>query len=320
MGEGLAFPMVVWCDLIVNTLIVTSRADCPVCPWSIGAAPTASCQSFRVVTASRTGEGTLRNRSVRLRIKGEITPEQLVKAFEVAMKELEAAVPGGKFYGASLYLTPYDPDGERLTAFDEGGSPAILTVPAQPGTNVKPALSAAAQQRRDDAREAQRQREIQQAERDRKEVAEYNRKRQIQAVQLAKARTAFNALNELTSKLLTSEPEGLIDGLNEAIRASWHNQEPKEPHGPRKGELKPEPEFSIVDGKLSLFTASWKNPKPLFNPIGTLNLNLNTLAPVWTHSAWMIAIEGFLNVMEHLNGSLPDEIFGEHLPQRKAAD
>lgn len=257
---------------------------------------------------------------MRLKIKGEITPEQLVKAFEVAMKELEAAVPGGKFYGANLYLTPYTPDGELLKVFDERGSPATLTVPAQPGTNVKPALSAEAQQRLDDAREAERQREAQVAERDRKVVAEHNRKRQIEAVQLAKARTAFNALNELTSKLLASEPEGLIDGLNEAIRASWHNQEPKEPHGPRKGELKPVPEFSIVDGKLSLFTASWQNPRPLFNPVGTLNLNLNTLAPVWTHSAWMIAVDGFLNVMAHLNGSLPEEIFGEYLPQRKPAE
>jgi hypothetical protein len=255
---------------------------------------------------------------VRLKIKGEITPEQLVKAFEMATKALEADVPGGKFYGANLYLVPYDPHGERLSALDERGSPPILTVPAQPGTNVKPALSAEAQQRRDAALEAKRQREDQVAERDRKEVAEYNRKRQIQSLQIARARTALHALNELTSNLLASEPKGLIDGLNEAIRTSWHGQEPKEPHGPRKGELKPVPEFSIVDGKLSLFTASWKNPKLLFNPIGTLNLN--TLAPVWTHSAWMIAIDGFLNVMEHLNGSLPEEIFGEHLPQRKHAD
>lgn len=257
---------------------------------------------------------------MRLKIKGEITPEQLLKAFEVATKEMEAAVPGGKFYGGNLYLTPYTPDGELFEIVDERDSPVILTVPAQPGTNVKPALSAEAQQRRDDAKEAERQRKAQVAERDRKAVAEHNRKRQMQAVQLAKARTAFNALNELTSKLLASEPDGLIDGLNEAIRASWHNQEPKEPHGPRKGELKPMPEFSIVDGKLSLFTASWQNPRPLFNPVGALNLSLNTLAPVWTHSAWMIAVDGFLNVMEHLNGSLPEEVFGEHLPQRKPAN
>lgn len=254
---------------------------------------------------------------MKLKIKGEITPEQLVRAFEVAIKELEAAVPGGKFYGANLYLTPYAPDGELLQVSDEHGSPAALIVPAQPGTNVKPALSAEAQQRRDDAREAERQREAQVAERDRKVVAEHNRKRQIQAVQLANARKAFIALNELTSKLLASEPEGLIDGLNEAIRASWQNLKPKEPHGPRKGELKPVPEFSIADGKLSLFTASWKNPRPLFNPVGTLSLNLNTLAPVWTHSAWMIAVDGFLKVMAHLNGSMPLEIFGEHLPLRK---
>lgn len=255
---------------------------------------------------------------MRLKINGEITPEQLVKAFEVAMEELEAAVPGGKFYGANLYLTPYDPDGERLTALDERGSPVILTVSAQPGTNVKPALSAEAQQRRDDAREADRQREIQQAELLRKQDAEHKRQRQIQAVQVAKARTAFNALNELTSKLLISEPEGLIDGLNEAIRATWHGQEPKEPHGPRKGELKPVPEFSILDGKLSLFTASWKNPRFLFNPIGTLNLNL--IAPVWTHSAWIIAVDGFLKVMKDLSGALPEEIFGDHLPMGGLAD
>jgi hypothetical protein len=257
---------------------------------------------------------------VRLKIKGEISPEQLVKAFAMAVKELEAAVPGGKFYGANLYLTPYDPDGERLTALDERGSPAHLTVPAQPGTNVKPALSAEAQQRRDDAREAERLREIQQAELRRKEDADYNRQRQNQAVQRAKARTAFNALNELTSKLMTSAPKGLIDGLNEAIRASWQSQEPKEPHGPRKGELKPVPEFSILDGKLSLFTASWKNPRLLFNPIGTLNLNLNLIAPVWTHSAWIIAVDRFLKVMRDLSGSLPEDIFGDHLPTGKAAD
>ena len=255
---------------------------------------------------------------MRLKIKGEITPEQLVKAFEVAMKELEAAVPGGKFYGANLYLTPYTPDGELLKVFDERGSPGTLTVPAQPGTNVKPALSAEAQRRRDDAREAQRQREIQQAELRRKQDAEYNRQRKIQAVQVAKARTAFNALNELTSKLLNSEPKGLIEGLNEAIRVSWHSQEPKEPHGPRKGELKPVPEFSILDGKLSLFTASWKNPRLLFNPIGSLNLNL--IAPVWTHSAWIIAVDGFLKVMRDLSGSLPEEIFGDHLPKGRLAD
>lgn len=256
---------------------------------------------------------------MRLKIKGEITPEQLVKAFEMAMKELEAAVPGGKFYGANLYLTPYTSDGELLKAFNENDVPKLLTVPAQPGTNVKPALTAEAQQRRDSALDAKRQREAQIAERDRMEVAEHARKRQIQAVQLAKAQTAFNALNELTSKLLASEPERLIDGLNESIRASWHNQKPKEPHGPRKGELKPVPEFSIVDGKLSLFTASWKSPRLLFNPVGSLSRNLNTLAPVWTHSAWMVAIDGFLNVMRYLNGSLPEDIFGEHMSQRKSA-
>jgi nucleoid-associated protein YgaU len=254
---------------------------------------------------------------VRLKIKGEITREQLVKAFEMATEALEGDVPGAKFYGANLYLVPYHPDGERLKALDEHGSAGFLTVPAQPGTNMRPALSAEAQQRRDAAREAKRQRENQVAERDRQELAEYNRKRQIQAVQIAKARIAFSALNELTSKLLASEPQVLVDGFNEAIRVSWHSHAPKEPHGPRKGELKPLPEFSIVDGKLSLYAASWKSPRLLLNPIGSLNSNL--IAPVWTHDAWLVSVGSFLKIMREVGGTLPEDIFGDHLPKGIAA-
>jgi len=78
------------------------------------------------------------------------------------------------------------------------------------------------------------------------------------------------------------------------------------------------PEFSIVDGKLSLFAASWKSPRLLLNPIGTLNLNL--IAPVWTHSAWLIAVDGFLKIMSEMSGPLPEEIFGDHLPSGSTAD
>lgn len=254
---------------------------------------------------------------MRLKIRGEITPEHLAEAFAAAMKKLESLVPGAKFYGADLYLRPYFADGLPFDIMDNGKS-LIMNIPAPPGTLVKPALSAEAQQRQDEAREAQRQREAEAAERDRKEVAEHNREQQIRAVQRVKARTAFDALNELTSKILASEPQRMVDGFNEAIRASWHSLAPKEPHGPRKGELKPLPEFSIVDGKLSLFAASWKNPRILLNPIGTLNLNL--IAPVWTHDAWLVAIASFLKIMRDMGGTMPEEIFGDHLPKGGAAD
>lgn len=303
--------------LIVNTLIVTFGVDQLVCPLPVGAACTASCQSGGG-SAIRIGECALRNRSVRLKIKGEITPEQLVKALGEAMKVLESLQPGAKFYGANLYLTPYDTEGEVLTIVDDRDSPLVLEVTAQSGTIAKPALSAEAQQRRDAAREQKRQREIQQAELQRKADAEYNHKRQMQAVQEAKSRSAFNALDEITSVLLISEPQRLIDGFNEAIKASWHSHEPKEPHGPRKGQLKPLPEFSIVDGKLSLFAASWKNPRILSNPIGSLNFSL--IAPVWSHNAWLVAVDGFLKVMRDLFGPLPEIIIGDHLPSGRAAD
>ncbi|WP_336354427.1 OfxX fusion product [Pseudomonas granadensis] len=255
---------------------------------------------------------------MRLKIKGEITQEQLAKALDEAVKVLESLQPGAKFYGANLYLTPYDTDGDLLTIVDERHHPLVLEITAQSGTIAKPALTAEAQQRRDAVREAKRQRANQLAERDRQELAEYNRKRQIQAVQITKAQIAFGALNELTSKLLASEPQVLVDRFNDAIRVSWHSHEPKEPHGPRKGELKPLPKFSIVDGKLSLFAASWKNPRLLLNPIG--NLNSNLIAPVWTHDAWLVAVDSFLRIMRDMGGTIPEEIFGDHLPKGIAAD
>jgi hypothetical protein len=248
---------------------------------------------------------------MRLKIKGEITPEHLANALAMAVEKLESLVPDGKFYGANLYLVPYDSEGQAFDIFDARRDSLVIVVPAQSGTTVMPALSAQAQQRRVDAREARRQRYLQEADLRRRKNAEISRKRQIKAAQKAKARIAFDALNVLTLQLLTSKPTDLIDGLNEAVRASWQILKPKEPHGPRKGEPKSVPVFSIEDGKLRLTTPAWKNPRWLLNPIGSLRQTL--IAPVWTYSAWVIAVDGFLTVMENLNGSLPGEILGGYL-------
>lgn len=228
-----------------------------------------------------------------------------MKAFEIAAAELESLVPGSKFYGANLYLVPYDLEGQAFDIVDRGAS-LVINVPAQPGTLVKPALSAEAQQRRDAFREEKRQREIHAAELQRQRDVERQRKRQIEAAQAAKAQVTLDALNVLTSRLLASEPNALIDGFNGAIRASWHALQPIETYGSRKGEPKPLPVFSIADGKLVLSTSAWKNPRWLRNAVGTPREGL--IAPIWTYSAWITAVSGFLRTMESLNGSLPEEI------------
>lgn len=242
---------------------------------------------------------------MRLKIAGEITSEHLVKAFEIAAAKLESIVPGSKFYGANLYLVPYDLEGQAFDIVDRGAS-LVIKVPAQPGTLVKPALSAEAQQRRDALREERRQREIHAAELRHQQDVESQRKRQIKAAQEARAQVTLNALNVLTSRLLMSEPKALIDGFNSAIQASWQAHQPKETYGPRKGEPKPLPVFSTADGRLVLSTRAWKNPRWLRNAVGTPREGL--IAPIWTYSAWVTAVNGFLRIMQNLNGSLPEEI------------
>lgn len=249
---------------------------------------------------------------MRLKIDGEITPERMKQVMEIALKELASMDPEAKFYGANLYLVPFDVEGERLTILNSRNQPLVLGISAPKGGVVRPALTAEAKQRRRAVREEEERREIRAAELRREEDAERQRRRQIQAVQAAKAQATFDALNTLTSHLIASEPKALIDGFNEAIRASWQVHQPRESQGARKGELRPVPIISTADGKLVLSTPAWKNARWLQNPIGTPRGV--EIAPIWTFRAWTTALIGFLRVMEGLNGSLPEAITDGPLP------
>lgn len=254
---------------------------------------------------------------MKLKIEGEITPQRMARAMERALELLDSLEPGAKFYGANLYLVPFDVEGERLTVLNSRDKPLVMSISAPTGGIVRPALTAEAKQRRKAAREEEEQREVRAAELRREQDAEFLRRHQIQAAQAAKAQVTFDALNVLTSQLLASEPKALIDGFNDAIRASWHTQEPKEPHGPRKGEPKPMPVISTADGKLVLSTPAWKSTRWLLNPVGSPRQGL--IAPIWTFSAWLTAVDGFLRVMESLSGSLPEAITGGPLPVARDA-
>ena len=243
---------------------------------------------------------------MRLKIEGEITPERLARAVEIALEHLASADPDAKFYGANLYLNSYGDDGEAFDVVDDHQRPIMLRISSPAGGRVRPPLSAEAKQHRKNVREAKQHRELEIAELRRQQDAERQRKRQIEAAQAAKAQVALDALNVLTSRLLVSEPKALIDGFNGAIRASWHAQQPKETYGPRKGEPKPLPVFSTADGTLVLSTSAWKNPRWLRNAVGTPREGL--IAPIWTYTAWITAVNGFLRIMESLGGSLSEEI------------
>ncbi|MFF7106987.1 OfxX fusion product [Pseudomonas sichuanensis] len=243
---------------------------------------------------------------MRVKIEGEITPDRMARAVESALRLLASADPDAKFYGANLYLNSYGMDGESFDVVDDDQNPLGLRISAPAGTAVKPALTSEAKQRRKAVREEQHQRELEAAERCRQEDAERLRKRQAEAARAAKAKETFEALNALTSQLLDSDSQRLVDGFNEVIRASWQALGPTETQGPKKGEPKPLPVFTAVDGKLVLATPAWKATRWMLNPVGTPREGL--IAPVWTFSAWVAAVEGFLKIMESMSGPLPEVI------------
>lgn len=249
---------------------------------------------------------------MRLKIKGEVTAERLMEAFSAAVERLKLSVPDAKFYGANVYLTAYDGDGQAFDLVDGGGNSLVMNFAAPPGTIVKPALSAEAEQRREEARQQERAREAAAQELHQHQLAERQRKLQLELALGQKAEKAFVGLNRVTDSVLASEPKALVQALNQVIESNWTSLQPMEPHGPKKGQPKPKPVFSTYEGKLMLSTVAWKQPRQIPNPIGAVRKTL--IAPLWTYSAWVISTKGFLDVLQRLHGSLPEGVVGDHLP------
>lgn len=248
---------------------------------------------------------------MRVKIRGEITPQRLAEAFELALSELQAASPGAKVYGANLYLSPFDADGLEFELADAHGNEVMIDVAAPAGTLVKPGLSAEAQVRIDQTRETSRQQKAKDRVTRDNLLAERDRMERRRMEHREKAEAAYRGLNKLTEELLTSQPEHFIAELNETVRSTWESLKPTEPHGAKKGELKPMPVFSVFDGRLLMMNSAWKNARSLVNPVG--NLKNHEITPIWSFNAWAVATAGFLRVMERLNGSLPEEILGPNM-------
>lgn len=249
---------------------------------------------------------------MRVKIKGEITPERLADAFAQALDKLNLASPGAKVYGANLYLTPFDADGLQFELGDEDGNEIVISIAAPPGTMVKPALSAEAQARIDAQRENAREEKKADAARRKIFEDEQDRLHRNREERYRKAELAFIALNKLTEDLLSSKPDHLIEALNAKIEDVWARLKPTEINGAKKGMLKPMPQFSMREGKLLMSSPNWKTPKIVLNPIGSLQRD--RISPVWTFPDWTVATEGFMSVMADVNGDMPPTIAGSHLP------
>ncbi|WP_170775882.1 OfxX fusion product [Ruegeria lacuscaerulensis] len=239
---------------------------------------------------------------MRVKLKGEITAERLAEALQKASEKLESVNAGTKIYGANLYLTPFDAEGLPFDLVDHHGKPLCITIAAKSGELVKPALTAEGEQRRDKLKEEAKRRAEEEEEQYREHRAKLRQEDIERKKKCAQAKAEFESANEITTQLLKAMPEHFVSELNKTIQTVWDDLSPTEPHGKNKGLPKPRPAFRFQDDELLLTSPTWKHPKRLRNPVGTLDYN--TLKPVWNHTAWLETVRRIAVVLEELSDGI----------------
>lgn len=236
---------------------------------------------------------------MRVKVKGEITPERLSEALLSAVSKYEAVRPGCKIYGANLYLTAFDVDGLPFDLTDHLGNSLSITIDAKSGELVRPALTADGELKRQEAKRKEAEAKAQQEATWAKEEAKWESARQRRREQEALAKKQFDAVNRTTASLLESMPERLVDALNETVRGVWNDLQPIETQGKKKGQPKALPIFSIGTDGLSLFVETWKHPKRVLNPVCTFSHG--ETHPFWMHDAWAEATRRLITQLETLS-------------------
>lgn len=233
---------------------------------------------------------------MRVKIHGEITAVRLAQALQKASEHYEAVKPGFKIFGANLYLTAYDAFGLPFDLTDYRGESLMITIDANSGELVRPALTAEGERLRQEAadesrRQAEAARAVAREEQRRfheKHAKEYQARLEEEAIE----RSHLDLLNEITAKFLRDAPEHFVVELNKCVQSAWSNLQPVEPHGQKKGAALPLPVYSVHAGGLILSVATWKHPRSLLNPIFTIQQG--KLTPLWRHEAWTEAADQIL--------------------------
>lgn len=242
---------------------------------------------------------------MRVKIKGEITLDRLEKALTCALDKLEEARPGCKIYGANLYLNSFDTDGLPFDLIDHFGNQLIITINADSGELVRPALTADGEKKRLEIKEREAAEKAQKEAIWREENEKWLLRQQKIQQQAALAKEHFDILNSITKTLVEKIPDRFVDELNNIIRSVWSEVNPIETSGSKKGQLKPQPVFSVNSECLFLLVDTWKKPKRMINPVCTLTYG--KLRPIWTHDAWDKVMERIVTQMEILLDEIEEE-------------
>ncbi|MEG0869806.1 MAG: OfxX fusion product [Hafnia sp.] len=255
---------------------------------------------------------------MRIKIKGEITAERLAQALQVASEKFEAARPGAKIYGANIYISAFDADGLPFDLVDHYGKSLEITIKAEPGELVKPALTAEGENRRQAEQDKFNQEQEEAEARSKKHMEQIQQMRDEREKREAEDTQAFTKINTLTAKFLEAMPEHFIIELNNTVKEVWDALKPAETKGKNKGQPRAMPVFKTASGSLVLSTDTWKNPRVVRNPICTLTYD--GLTGYWKHDAWREVMAKIGALLEKLSGITPETFSVEKpiLPPRVA--
>lgn len=238
---------------------------------------------------------------MRVKIKGEVTLEQLARALHEATKVCEPVRPGFKFYGADLYIRPFDADGVAFDVAVPDLNQIVITIPAPPDGLSKPALTANGQARIDSAKAEAKRLIAAQDEADRKRDEEAAASWRARTEEINRKRRIFERVVGLTSLLMDAMPERFVAEINTAIKTVWDDSMPVETLGKNKGKPKAMPFFGIQDHALFLFCETMKNPRRVRNPI-YLNDRHSLL---WNNDSWNKATQLIAKAMIDLEKEVP---------------
>lgn len=226
---------------------------------------------------------------MRVKIFGPITAERLAEALAAASNKFTDAegFPLLSFYGANLYLTAYDQDGQAVDLQDNNGKDVSITLPAIPGEPARPALSDAVKaQRASREEESKRLEEMErmqaEARRKEREIEFFARQKIIDA-----NTAAVQTYDDVTRSMIEADPVGTVNLFNSVIDAVWQEMKPVYPYGKEKGKPRLKPKFEIIGAKNQLFLHrddTGVHYIKVKNPV--CKLSNNSVTAFWENEAW----------------------------------
>lgn len=226
---------------------------------------------------------------MRIKIFGQITADRLAEALAAASNKFtdSEGFPLLSFYGANLYLTAYDQDGQPVELQDNYGKDISITLPTNPGEPNRPSLSdnamaQSASQKEEDKRLEEAER-IQAEERKKKRDVEFLARQKIIDANTA----AIQTYDDVTRSMIEADPVGTISLFNSTIDAVWQDMKPVYPNGKGKGQPRIKPKFELMGAANQLMLHrddTGVHYTKVKNPV--CKLSNNRVTAYWENEAW----------------------------------